>query len=226
MRAYATLADFGRLGLPTKALAGLDETTRKAQLESASRLANGHLRHRYQLPLLWEILSSASRSSGGTGSVVDTHSAGSLELLLDVTLLSTGGSLDVSLEHSDDGLAGWEQVGSFPQLTKAGQARESFEEVKRYVRVVWTLTGSATFGAEVAADDLRRAVCCIAAYDLLSVRGYNPEGADENLRLRYEDAIRWLKGVASGFIDPGLIDSTPDEEEGGVATAGCARRGW
>ena len=57
-------------------------------------------------------------------------------------------------------------------------------------------------------DDLKRAVCCIAAYDLLSTRGFANSGADENVRLRYEDALKWLKEVSQGRINPvGIVDS-------------------
>jgi phage gp36-like protein len=63
--------------------------------------------------------------------------------------------------------------------------------------------------------DLRRAVAIIAAYDLLSGRGFAPEGSDEHVRLRYEDAIRWLRDVSLGVVTPvGIVDAssaTPDE---------------
>jgi phage gp36-like protein len=57
---------------------------------------------------------------------------------------------------------------------------------------------------------LRRAVCCIAAYDLLTARGYNPgSGADVNMRLRAEDAMRWLEKVAAGAINITTVTSAP-----------------
>lgn len=80
-------------------------------------------------------------------------------------------------------------------------------------------------------DDLRRAVCLIAAYDLMTRRGYNPEGGDEQLRLRYEDAIRWLERVADGKVTPPAEDSST---AGTSASAGLGspevrsgtKRGW
>lgn len=70
--------------------------------------------------------------------------------------------------------------------------------------------------------DLVRAACAIAAYDLLSSRGYDPGAQDnDNVRLRYEDAIKWLERVAGGEISPEIVDSS-DEEEGG--TPGIAVR--
>ncbi len=65
-------------------------------------------------------------------------------------------------------------------------------------------------------NDLKSAVARIAAYELLSTRGYNPEtGSDPNVRDRYSDAIAWLKGVAKGDITPALTDSSPAGQLGG-----------
>jgi phage gp36-like protein len=60
-------------------------------------------------------------------------------------------------------------------------------------------------------DDLRQAVCDIAAYRLLKRRGFNPEqGDDASLRMSYEDAVKWLENVAKGSVTPiDLVDSNP-----------------
>lgn len=57
--------------------------------------------------------------------------------------------------------------------------------------------------------DLRRCVCTIAAYDLMRVRGFNPEAGDaEVFRDDYKDAIRWLEKVAKGEVTPiNVVDS-------------------
>lgn len=79
-------------------------------------------------------------------------------------------------------------------------------------------------------DDLRRAVCLIAAYDLMTRRGYNPEGGDANLRLRYDDAIRWLERVADGRIAPAVTDSATSTQTTagtwGASVKTNPRRGW
>jgi len=63
--------------------------------------------------------------------------------------------------------------------------------------------------------DLRMNVCQIAAFFLMTFRGYKPGGADELIRLRYDDAMKWFNGIASGVISPsGIIDSTPNVREG------------
>jgi phage gp36-like protein len=76
--------------------------------------------------------------------------------------------------------------------------------------------------------DLTQAVCKIAAYEILSVRGFNPDGDDKNVRDRYDDAMKWLADVAAGRITPiGLVDSTPDTEDlGGAEVVTVASRGW
>lgn len=74
-------------------------------------------------------------------------------------------------------------------------------------------------------DDLRRAVAIIAAYDLLSGRGFAPEGSDEHVRLRYEDAISWLRDVSRSVVTPvGLVDSSPTAPNEGIHAVTDPRR--
>lgn len=72
---------------------------------------------------------------------------------------------------------------------------------------------------------LTRAVALIAAYDLMSRRGYDPtRPGQENVRMRYEDAIRWLEGVAAGKVDPGVEDATPEVSSTAVQVVTRERR--
>ncbi len=66
-------------------------------------------------------------------------------------------------------------------------------------------------------DDLKRAVVHIAAYDLLTTRGFNPQaGADVAIRDRYLAALSWLKSVAKGEAElTDVIDSSPTVHERG-----------
>lgn len=58
-------------------------------------------------------------------------------------------------------------------------------------------------------SDLKRAVCAIAAFDLLTVGGFNPEpGGDEVIAKRADDARAWLRDVADGRVTPALTDSS------------------
>lgn len=76
-------------------------------------------------------------------------------------------------------------------------------------------------------EDLKRACSIIAAYDLMTVRGHSPHGPDENLRLRYEDILRWLRDVSTGKIHPQVEDSSTDEDPGGSPIVDSKPpRGW
>lgn len=90
-------------------------------------------------------------------------------------------------------------------------------------------------GAEYAlplkswSSELTEAVCKIAAYELMSVRGYNPEGDGGNLRARYKDAIAWLTDVSKGAVaPPGIVGSDGEAEaaDGVADMSSDPPRGW
>jgi phage gp36-like protein len=70
--------------------------------------------------------------------------------------------------------------------------------------------------------DLTRAVCCIAAWDCLTARGYSPQSqGDQNVYKRFEDALKWLDEVSKGMQTPSnILDaSTPAANpDGGQVT--------
>ncbi len=76
--------------------------------------------------------------------------------------------------------------------------------------------------------DLRRVVCHIASWDLLSRRGFDPENAaDKAIRMRYDDAIKWLADVRDGKNTPtDIVDATPEVEDSGPHIVTTTRRGW
>ncbi len=78
-------------------------------------------------------------------------------------------------------------------------------------------------------NDVRRAVCHIASWDLACRKGFDPESAhDVAIRLRYTDAIKWLEGVASGAVIPSPIEDSSTstlDPSGPFLTSDCAR-GW
>jgi phage gp36-like protein len=79
--------------------------------------------------------------------------------------------------------------------------------------------------------DITLAVVKIATYELLATRGYNPDGDDDQVRKRYEDAMAWLRDVADGTFNPiGLVDSstpgTDTEGAGEAFTVTFPSRGW
>jgi phage gp36-like protein len=106
-----------------------------------------------------------------------------------------------------------------PQPTINNALEAASRLADSYLRARYTLPLTAWDEA------LTWAVAAIAAYDLMAVRGYDPaRGADEVLRLRYEDAIRWLERVAAGVVSPEMQDSTPDVREGAFFAVTSPRR--
>jgi phage gp36-like protein len=68
--------------------------------------------------------------------------------------------------------------------------------------------------------DLVRAVAVIATYDLIVVRGSNPESpGNADLHARWQAAMDWLAGIAEQKIDPQAI---VEAEGGGGGGAGGA----
>lgn len=61
-------------------------------------------------------------------------------------------------------------------------------------------------------EDVTECVCKLAMYELYSVHGYNPgNGADVNIRMRYDDSLAWLKSVSKHEIKPTLITAASTE---------------
>ena len=76
-------------------------------------------------------------------------------------------------------------------------------------------------------EDLREHVANMADFALLKKRGFDPEGADEVVRMGRKDAIQWLSKVSTGAVKPpSIIDATPDILETGVFTNSQIKRGW
>jgi phage gp36-like protein len=69
-------------------------------------------------------------------------------------------------------------------------------------------------------SDVVQAVCDIAAYRLVCLRGFNPE-KDGLYKDNFDSTIRWLEGIAKGHIAPDVTDassgSTPGESAPGSA---------
>lgn len=60
-----------------------------------------------------------------------------------------------------------------------------------------------TFG-----KSLTQKVCEIASWNLLSIRGFDPEDpADAEVKKRYDVALQWLQDIKNGEITPNVVDS-------------------
>ena len=77
-------------------------------------------------------------------------------------------------------------------------------------------------------DDLKQAVCKIAAYELLCIRGFNPAaGADVNILQRRNQADDWLRSVARQEISPnitGAANQSPAFDDPRIVTSPL--QGW
>lgn len=61
-------------------------------------------------------------------------------------------------------------------------------------------------------DDLRSIVCELVAYQLMKLRGFNPESSDQIIVDAKNDAFKWLAMVAAGKVTPDdMVDSTQSE---------------
>ncbi len=61
-------------------------------------------------------------------------------------------------------------------------------------------------------QDLCRCACVVAAWYLLSARGWAPEGPDEVLLRTYEQQVSWLRDIASGRVTLAVPATAPDVE--------------
>lgn len=72
-------------------------------------------------------------------------------------------------------------------------------------------------------DDLTKKVCHIATWDLMCLRGFNPESqTNDVVRQRYEDAIAWLVAVSKGVVVPDGIEDSSDPPQDSQAAATAA----
>lgn len=75
---------------------------------------------------------------------------------------------------------------------------------------------------------ITRRVCEAASYQLLCVKGFQPDELDENIRTRYEDYLAWKASVASRalLVIDQTQDATPTEDEYQPLVYSDEDRGW
>lgn len=90
-------------------------------------------------------------------------------------------------------------LANVPTATQTANINDASDVVDTYLRGRYSLPLIA-WGTEIT-----QAVCKIAAYQILSVRGYNPASqADVNIRDRYLDTISWLGQVQRQAAHPNV----------------------
>jgi phage gp36-like protein len=151
-------------------------------------------------------LSRWVRATWVTSATVTFAVAGSAHVLYaDVREISLPGAAIRNLERS--------------ALVKA--AIDATGEAETYLASAYTLPLVAW------PDELRRKIGHLMAYEVMRIRGFQPQGPDEILLLDRDKAITWLNRIANGGLrPPGIVDSTPEEYEPGAVVVSRPRRGW
>jgi hypothetical protein len=89
------------------------------------------------------------------------------------------------------------------------------------------LGGSYSLPLSAWGIDLRMQSARCAAALLLTNRGVDPEGPDALIFTERNAAVKWFERIADGKLKPaGMIDTTPEEFEGGSVVLGSPARGW
>jgi len=113
-------------------------------------------------------------------------------------------------------------------------AAEAFDAEKRLAACVWAscvadgYLNNSYIGPITAWDDDLRGYCAKIAAAHMLAGGTDPEGPDKVFFDAERAAIAWLERIANGRLKPpGIVDSTPEEFEGGsVVVSGGVSRGW
>lgn len=117
-------------------------------------------------------------------------------------------------------------LASIATATQEAALEAASDVADSYLRARYTLPLT-SYG-----DDLKRAVCNIAAWDLLSTRGYDPKaGNDEAVEARSDKAMAWLKDISAGraAVSGGNTTPTPTRDtrvSSGPVTRSDSQRGW
>lgn len=141
-----------------------------------------------------------------------------------VTFAVTGAAYQLYAHPADLVTFGMPAVAlaRFSAATQAAACLASSDEAAGYLASAYTLP-------IVSWDqDLRKAVACLAVYDLLSSNGYEPDsGKDSVVETRRNNSVSWLKRVADGGLrPPGIVDTTPVIRETEVQVVSWQSRGW
>ncbi len=109
-----------------------------------------------------------------------------------------------------EGIDGREQVKF---LVRAGDLIDTYLRSHHTLPIAGALKDPGT-GLNTFPGELIRCSVIVAAYDLITWRGFASSGADEVWRERFEDCIKWLEQLAKGAVSIGDVDATPGTNEG------------
>lgn len=107
-----------------------------------------------------------------------------------------------TLQQLTDLGANERQLGGIAVEARTSALASASAQIDSYLSRVFKLPLLA-FGVELA-----RAAAVIAAWDLISVRGFNPETSQgQLLKERYDDVVTWLGKISEGKVKPAWPDT-------------------
>lgn len=75
--------------------------------------------------------------------------------------------------------------------------------------------------------DVVRSICTVWRWEIMCIRGFNPEGTDVNYRYAAEAAREWWAEIQEGRKSPpSIVDSAQQTQEGGPNVTSDTPRGW
>ena len=112
-------------------------------------------------------------------------------------------------------------IQNIPTLTLQAQLDAASDEADSFLRGRYSLP-LIDWG-----NDVRQHVVWLALPNIMGTRGYNPEGQDETIERRREQALEWFKGVQRRSVHPNVQDSGFTPPTGQVPqVASNPPRGW
>jgi phage gp36-like protein len=127
---------------------------------------------------------------------------------------------------------------TFPQLYALGvnadaltpvPEKDQMEALEAASRLIDTYLWKLNPPLAVFTGEISEAAAVMAAYTVMSSRGFDPEHDDsKNLRLRYLDKIRWLESLDGGAKLPGAVGQGGPGGSGmlGPTVRAAPLRGW
>lgn len=117
-------------------------------------------------------------------------------------------------------------LSAFGRLSAGIQIQAILDNASAYadtfLRCKYTLPlAGPTSSPPVAYDPaLVDAVCQIAAYRAMKLRGYNPDNpGDSSFRMGFEDAYAWLTRIANGQAVLNVVQAQPESLQPNVSTS-------
>ena len=112
-------------------------------------------------------------------------------------------------------------------LLKAGGTIDGYLRAGGYALPLTGTLGDDETASTGFPDEIIDANVCIARYNIMVRRGFNPDDHDLNFRQTRDDCIAWLEKVATGAVQLDAdADATPGVSAGRPRVDTKPKRGW